>query len=216
MTIGVAPASGGSVVTVDDTGAPLTAGGGCDQPHAGRAGDLPVPGLYIVFVDLGDGDDALAVDNHDAERAVHDRRRGAAPTRSTSGPLGEVCLDGNAGVDHLTTLDPVAGMHHRRWRGQGRAHGQRRPRPAVRRPRSPTSVLGQGGSDYVYGDDGDDQVDGGPGDEVLIEGGAGRRHASSATGGNDSFRRWSRRRRRFEGDSGADTFSSQLLLRLGR
>ena len=98
-------------MTVDDTGAPLTAGPGCDQPTPAGAVSCSVTGLYIVFVHLGDGSDTLAVDNQDPSvQFTEPIGAGEGADSVDVGPLGEVCLDGNAGVDQPDAHDSVEGI----------------------------------------------------------------------------------------------------------
>ena len=198
-------------MTVDDTGAPLTADDDCDQPTPAGTVTCSVSGLYIVFVDLGDGDDALAVDNHDPS-VQFTIGAGEGADSVDVGPLGEVCLDGNAGVDHLTITTPSQACTVDGGEGKDVLTGSDGLDRLYGGP-DPDVVLGQGGSDYVYGDDGDDRVDGGPGDEVLIEGGAGD-DALAGEGGNDHFGDGPGDDA-FEGDSGADTFSSSFFFDSG-
>ena len=211
MTIGVSPSSGGSVVTVEDTGAPLTAGNGCDQPTPAGAVTCSVSGLYIVFVHLGDGDDTLAVDNHDPS-VQFTIGAGEGADSVDVGPLGEVCLDGNAGVDHLTITTPSQACIIDGGDGKDVLTGSD-GLDRLYGGADPDVVLGQGGNDYVYGDEGNDQVDGGPGDEVVIDGGPGD-DTLAGEGGNDHLADGSGDDE-LEGDSGADTFSSSFFFDSG-
>ena len=189
----------------------LTASGGCDQPTPTGPVTCPISGLYIVFVHLGDGDDALVVDNHDPS-VQFTIGAGEGADSVDVGPLGEVCLDGNAGVDHLTLTTPSEACTVDGGEGRDVLTGSDGLDRLYGGP-DPDVVLGQGGNDYVYGDDGNDRVDGGPGNEVLIDGGPGD-DTLAGEGGDDHFDDGPGDDE-FEGDSGADTFSSSFFFDSG-
>jgi Ca2+-binding RTX toxin-like protein len=170
MTIGVAATADGSTVTIDDAGAPLTAGGGCQVANDGEV-TCTVQGLYVVFVELGDANDSLAADNGDPS-VQFTVVAGDGSDSVEVGPRGEICLDGDGGADRLTITTPSRSCTIDGGPGDDVLIGSDGYDRLYGGPDADT-VLGQGGDDYVYGDDGDDRVHGGPGNEVIAEGGTG-------------------------------------------
>jgi Ca2+-binding RTX toxin-like protein len=172
LAVEVAPAAGKDVqVTVDDTGAGVQPGQGCDANTPGGPVSCTVSGLYIVFVDMGDLDDSLSVDNGDAG-VQFTVTAGTGADTAAVGPEGEICLDGGSGADRIDLSTPTMACTVDGGEGPDAitgSSGQDRLYGGTGRD----SVDGAGGPDYVYGDDGQDQVRGGAGDDGWMEGGSG-------------------------------------------
>jgi Ca2+-binding RTX toxin-like protein len=130
-----------------------------------------VANLYIVFVELEDGNDALSVDNLD-QGVQLTIGAGQGGDSVDVGPDGEVCLDGGPGADRLTISTPSEACTVDGEQGNDVLTGSS-GYDRLYGGDDNDLVLGGSGSDYVYGDVGDDTVRGGPGNEVVVAGGDG-------------------------------------------
>src|SRR3954463_6974334 len=130
-------------LTVNDTGAPPTAGAGCKQ-FGTNAAQCPDSGITSLVIDLGDGDDlaGLQIDATGLDVTIH----GGPGNDQLSGP-GHVF--GDDGRDSLNA-DETVGSVLDGGPGKDRLHGQTM-------------------ADQLLGGEGDDELAGGDGD--LLAGG---------------------------------------------
>jgi len=182
ITIRVRRGAGESpMVTAADHGADLTAGDRCTSGPASGDARCTIPGLYVIFVELGDGNDSLAVDNRD--RGVGLTIGGGRGGDSIEvGPRGGVCIDGGPGGDRLRISTPSQACI---VEGSGGADtltgsvGQDR----LDGGSAADEILGRGGDDYLDGGPADDTIDGGK-DGDTIDGDAGDDHLNGEAGGD--------------------------------
>jgi Ca2+-binding RTX toxin-like protein len=167
-----------ATVTIHDSGAPITAGAGCDSVNANEVECFPVD--YQVFMSLGDGADTLEL---------------------TQGGL-ELDVDGGGGSDEMAACDDCP-AHFSGHRGNDVLSGTHALLNGGAGDDILTSVfggpIGGGGDDtlmsnsfHLSGGGGDDEITGGDGSNHIVAGsgddtveaGGGRDFVSPGLGNN--------------------------------
>jgi Ca2+-binding RTX toxin-like protein len=171
LEITVAPGVGElSDVRVRQEGGGLVAGDGCEaRPDGSVACSLD---LYIVTVNLGDGDDRLDVLNTD-RRVQHTAYGASGADEVTVGPSGDACLLGQQGDDELRVAGSAGDCSIDGGEGAdvltGNAAGD-----YLFGGGGDDRVFSRGGEDYAEGGHGSDLVRAGSGDDPFVEGDQGR------------------------------------------
>jgi Ca2+-binding RTX toxin-like protein len=161
---------GAGLVTVIDTGAALTAGGGCTPAGAGKA-TCAVATPAGATVTLGDGDDTVAVSGALAVTATdgdgNDSVSGGSADDVLVASAGADTYTGGGGLDTIDYSGRTAAvtLDLDGFADDGEAAEGDNVRPGVER------VVGGSGDDRLTGSTGPDLLAGGPGDDELTGGG---------------------------------------------
>ena len=153
---------GGRLFHVTDPGATLSVRRGCTRvgPHYATC---RVAGVSSLFIDVGDGDDSVALEGvllpaTEQGRDGNDRLVGGGGADILAGGAGDDTLQGGGGNDRLDGGDGNNSL-------DGGAGGD-----VLTAGAGNDQLTGDDGNDVLDGGDGADRLDGGPGADALLGG----------------------------------------------